>query len=161
MLYIGIDVGVTGAVAALAADGSYVELKDLPLTHYGKFKWTDGMELLSILRQMRLGPAGLLPARAFVEFVAPMPKLGTVSSAAMGRTFGSVVATVQIAGLSLELVSPQKWKKALNCTSEKATTLGLARSRWPEAELHLEKHHNRAEALLIAEYGRRFNTGAI
>lgn len=161
MLYIGIDVGVTGAVACLDQDGSYRDLSDLPLTHYSKFKWTDGLVLLGLLREMRKAHDSVLDARAFVEFVAPMPKLGTVSAAAMGRTFGSVVATVQIAGLSLELVSPQKWKKSLNCTSEKATTLGFARARWPEAELHLEKHHNRAEALCIAEYGRRFNTGAV
>lgn len=157
MLYIGIDVGVTGAIAALSEDGSYMFLEDLPITVYSKFKWTDGQRLLAMLHDMRSGQT----ARAFVEYVAPMPTLGVVASAAMGRTFGSAVAVVQMAGLSLELVSPQKWKKALNVSSDKKSTLGLARSRWPLADLSLEKHHNRAEALLIAEYGRRFNQGAL
>lgn len=161
MLHIGIDVGVTGAIAVLKNDGSYLNLADLPITTYSKFKWTNGLELLRMLRLIRNGDYVQSPVRAYVEFVAPMPQLGVVASAAMGRTFGSVVSTLEIAGVGFELISPQKWKKALNVSSDKATTLGYARSRWPEAELHLEKHHNRAEALCIAEYGRRFNTGAI
>ena len=52
-------------------------------------------------------------------------------------------------------VRPQVWKKALGVTSDKNTSLALARELFPEAVLDLKKHHGKAEALLIAEYARR------
>ena len=46
-------------------------------------------------------------------------------------------------------------QEALGVTSDKNTSLALARGLFPEAVLDLKKHHGKAEALLIAEYARR------
>jgi len=51
-------------------------------------------------------------------------------------------------------VPPGVWKKAMNLTSNKQTSLLLARNRFTIAEdlLRRTKDHDRAEALLLAEY---------
>jgi hypothetical protein len=52
----------------------------------------------------------------------------------------------------LHLVTPVVWKKALKLPGgkNKKPALRLARETFPNVDLRLEKHHNRAEALLIA-----------
>jgi len=39
-------------------------------------------------------------------------------------------------------------------TDQKARSVLAASRLWPALDLSLKKHHNRAEAALIAEYGR-------
>jgi len=151
MIHFGIDVGVTGAIACLDDDAQLVALADLETTRYGKFAWTEPLSTLAFIREHRDGK----PARAWVEYVAPMPKLGVIASAGMGRTHGSILAILQMAGIPFEMVAPQSWKRKLNVTSDKNSTLDLARMKFPEADYFARKmDHNRAEAALIAYYGR-------
>lgn len=153
MIHFGIDVGVTGAIACIDDDAQLLALADLETTRLGKFAWTEPMHLLRFIREHRNVAH---QARAWVEYVAPMPKLGVVASAAMGRTHGSVLAALQMAGMPFEMVSPQSWKRALNVSSSKDSTLNLARVQFPECDyFDRKKDHNRAEAALIAYYGRR------
>lgn len=151
MIHFGIDVGVTGAIAALDGDANLLGIEDLTTTRMGKFAWTDPMEIVRFIREVRDGN----PARAWVEYVAPMPKLGVMTAAAMGRTHGSVLAALQVAGIPFDMVAPQAWKRRLNVSADKDSTLGLARVKFPGVD-HFErkKDHNRAEAALIAYYGR-------
>lgn len=151
MKHFGIDVGVTGAVACLDDNARLLALEDLTTTRLGKFAWTNPMELIRFIREQRDGG----DAMAWVEYVAPMPKLGVVACAAMGRTHGSVLAALQVAGIPFEMVSPQSWKRKLNVTSDKNSTLDLARIKFPGSDYFERKmDHNRAEAALIAFYGR-------
>ncbi len=58
-------------------------------------------------------------------------------------------------------VTPGDWKKAMalkagDDAKERARLRAI--SQFPKAELHLVKHHNRAEALLLADFGRRHMT---
>lgn len=158
MITIGIDVGVTGAIAALDEHEQLVSVDDLPVMVHGSAKWIDAFELVGMIRELRGGR----PARAIVEHVHAMPKLGTVAANSKGMTMGSVLAALQVAGVSIELVSPQTWKRALgliapNTTDaeKKRASLTKARMLFPTAELSLGKHHNRAEALLIAFWAMR------
>ncbi len=54
---------------------------------------------------------------------------------------------------------PQTWKAAFGVTADKQTSLDVAREMFPEVDLSLKKHHNIAEALLLAEYGRQVELG--
>jgi len=54
------------------------------------------------------------------------------------------------------LVTPQIWKKSMGLTADKRTSLKMARELWPNAPLNRQKDNGRAEALLIAEWARRF-----
>jgi len=49
-------------------------------------------------------------------------------------------------------VTPAKWKKHFGLSSEKEQSRAMASKMFPEAALHLKKHHDRAEALLLARY---------
>ncbi|MGH2928174.1 MAG: hypothetical protein ACRDL8_08225 [Solirubrobacteraceae bacterium] len=57
--------------------------------------------------------------------------------------------------LPLELVTAATWKRALGLGPDKHAALHKARLLFPTAELGLAKHHNRAEALLIAHWALR------
>lgn len=166
MLYIGIDCGTTGAVGAVDKNGTFSGLADLPITTIGKFKFVDGLRLLGILRDF----VGAGEARIYIESAAAMiPGTGKVAAAQMGRNLGGIVSVVQVKGHPFELVAPHHWKAAFNLsqkgkvpdTVKKALSLDLARTRFPAAELDLVKHHNRAEALLLADFGRRMNQGGL
>lgn len=163
MLTLGVDVGVTGAIAALDSEEQLVGVDDLPVMVHGAAKWIDAEELLQLIRRFRERYATSdRPVRAMVEHVHAMPKLGTVAANSKGMTMGSVLAALQIAGVAIELVAPQTWKRALGLISPQATdtqkkraSLTKARMLFPTAELDLSKHHNRAEALLIAHWAVR------
>jgi hypothetical protein len=169
VITLGIDPGVTGAVAAVQltnTTSALLGVRELPIISHGKLKWIDGCELLTVLRDLT-GSGNRDDMRAYVEHTHAMPKMGVVAASSKGLTLGSVLAALQIAGISVELVSPQVWKRALGLISpgasdreRKAAAMSRARLMFPSAELDRVKDHNRAEALLLAAYGVRFAGGA-
>lgn len=160
MFTLGLDVGVTGALAVISdRPGEVVALHDLPVMTWGKTKWIDAVDLTALIRRAREGH----PARAFVEHTHPTPKLGVIPAQSMGMTLGSTLAALQFTGVPYELVPAQTWKRSLGLIAESGATdkakkdasLSRARMLFPDADLDRVKDHNRAEALLIALYGQR------
>ena len=163
MLVIGIDCGLTGAIAAIDGAHEVAALHDLPVMVHGKTKWIDAETVIRLLRDARNGR----PARAVIETTHAMPGMGSVASNLKGMTLGSTLAALQVSGIPFDFVSPAKWKAALNLSmpkasdsEKKAASLSLARQWFPGASLDRKKDHNRAEALLIAAYFRRHVWGA-
>ncbi len=158
MMLLGIDPGLTGAWALLSAtDGSMVAADDLPITRWGKAAWIDPMQLTELL----LPHIGTHTVVAYVEQVHAMPKNGCIAAFSQGMTMGSVLASVQVIGASLQLVQPLAWKTAMGVRGDKSDS-GPARKQrsreraslmYPKARLSRVKDHNLAEALLIARYG--------
>jgi len=162
MLTIGVDVGITGAIAFIDGCAQLVSVADLPICVHGKSKWVDPLPLIALVREAKLKDGDMQMPRAFVEATHAMPKLGTVAANSKGMTLGSTLAALQIAGVSIELVTPQKWKAALGLLmpkasdkEKKATSLTRARMLFPSADLDRVKDHGRAEALLIAHWAYR------
>lgn len=153
-LTIGIDPGLTGALAVLSSDG-FETVHDLPIIRDNKLAWIDGSELQSII----LGALQGRTARAVVERVSSMPGQGIASSFQFGVGFGSILSVLQALHLSIELITPSVWKRALNLSKDKHASLHKARLLFPTAELHLAKHDGRAEALLIAHHSITRVTG--
>jgi len=158
MIIFGVDVGVTGAIAAVRDDGAFMDVRDLPVMNLGKTKWIDGAALLSMVLEMRNGRE----ARAVVEHIHATPKMGCTTGHSLGLTLGSVLATLQNAHVPLELVVPQVWKKALSLISpgasdreKKLASLSKARMLFPSAPLQRHLDNGRAEALLIAHFAQR------
>jgi len=151
MILLGLDPGLTGALAAIDSDGQIVALHDLPILRDGKLAFVDAPELVSHMTAARAGR----PARILVERVSAMPRQGVASSFQFGVGFGSLLAACRFLAMPLELVTPAVWKRALGLPADKRASLDRARMLFPTAELHLAKHDGRAEALLLAEYGRR------
>lgn len=162
MLTLGVDCGVTGAIACLRDDGAFQAVEDMPVMFHGKCKWADGIVLLDIVRRMKQGQA----CRAVVEKTQATPKIGVTTANSMGLSLGSTLAVLQIAGCSIELVYPQVWKRALGMLmpggsdrEKKAASLHRARQLFPSAPLVRQLDNGRAEALLICWYAQRFLHG--
>jgi hypothetical protein len=148
MYLIGIDPGLSGALAVLSPSGELERLVDLPVIRDGRLAWIDGGSLQSILIDALYGR----PARAVVERVSAMPRQGIASAFNFGVGFGSVLSILQARHLPVELVTPATWKRAVGLSSDKRASLDKARLLFPAADLTLAKHDGRAEALLLAHW---------
>lgn len=146
--FAGIDPGLTGAVAILDEDGGGAMVWDMP-TLAGE---VNAAHLAAILRTPTTGSLEVT-----LEEVHSMPKQGVKSSFGFGVSKGIVLGVVGALGLPLTRIGSSKWKRDMRVTSDKATSLRLANERWPDLaeDLRLKKHDGRAEALLIADWGRR------
>jgi crossover junction endodeoxyribonuclease RuvC len=147
-LCIGIDPGLSGAVAILDQAGELVSVTDLPVIRDLSLAWIDGNELQSII----LGALQGRTAGAIIERVSSMPGQGVASSFQFGVGFGSVLSVLQALHIPLEFVTAAVWKRSYGLGKDKHASLHKARLLYPAAELHLAKHHGRAEALLVARY---------
>ena len=157
MITIGIDIGITGAVAAVDSRGSCT-VADLPTVPDGKGNRIDGRALILLLRQF-------VPTAEFglvlFEDVRPRPtgnggKQGNTihSQGSMMRSRGIVEAVIDITRMQRRVVQPQTWKRHYGLIGkDKGDSLSVARALYPLADLRLAKHHNRAEAILIAHFG--------
>lgn len=150
MITLGIDPGLSGALAALTDEGAIECLADLPIIRDGKLSWVDGGRLQSLLIDTLHGR----PARVFIERVQAFPSQGRSSAFNFGVGFGSILSILQARHLSIELVTPSHWKREVGLSSDKRASLDKARLLFPSADIGLAKHDGRAEALLLANWGR-------
>jgi hypothetical protein len=147
-LTIGIDPGLSGALAILSSDGSLEFLTDLPVIRDRTLAWIDGSELQSVI----LGALNGRAAVAMVERVSSMPGQGIASSFQFGVGYGSILGVLQALRIRIEFVTAAVWKRSYGLSRDKHASLHKARLMFPSAELHLAKHDGRAEALLLAHY---------
>ncbi len=151
MTIIGIDPGISGALGFLQDDGTLQCVLDMPVVKLGTGSEIDVVNLLNLISMKIL----LWECRAIVETQSPQPSQGVVASFRMGRNFGQLCAVLDVLGIPWSEVRPAKWKKAMGVTKDKSSSIVLARRLWPDAPLTRKKDDGRAEALLIAEWGRR------
>ena len=145
MIYIGVDVGViSGAYAAVNHNGEFVACGDITSI--------DGrIDARDFYNQLKSCVSSFDAGMIAVEDVHSMPKQGISSTSKFMRAAGAIEATAALTRHPLVLVSPQRWKKHHNLIGkDKEASLEMARQLFPDAELRLKKHHNRAEALMIA-----------
>jgi hypothetical protein len=91
-----------------------------------------------------------------IEHVNSMPRDGVVQAFSLGYGFGLWVGLLHGLGHTPLLVKPSVWKKKLQLSSDKEESRLEALALYPQARhfLTLKKHHNRAESLLLAHYGK-------
>lgn len=97
---------------------------------------------------------------ATVEHVGAMPGQGCVSMFNFGASFGWLQGMLEALGVSYELVRPAKWKKEFSCTSDKNTSIEVAKRLFPGVDLRRTErckndHDGKAEALLLAVFSKR------
>lgn len=97
---------------------------------------------------------------AVVEHVGAMPGQGVTSCFSFGESFGWLQGMLDALGVSYELVRPAKWKKEFSCTSDKNTSIEVAKRLFPGVNLKrtprcTKDHDGLAEALLLATYALR------
>ena len=147
MIYIGVDPGKNGGIAIIDNDGAVA------------FSFSEErllIELDSIAKEYE--------CICYLEHVHAMPKQGVSSTFNFGMNFGFIQGVLKAYGIPYELVTPQKWKKEFSCTSDKNTSIEVCKRLFPGVNLKAtdrckKDHDGIAEALLIAEYGRRHYNG--
>jgi len=104
---LGIDPGLSGAIAALDPAGRVVAVLDMPALEAG-----NGRRILNVLA-LRDALHSLLPIRAcWIENVSSMPTDSRVSAFAFGRSVGALEAACLLSGVPVQRVTPQVWKRA-------------------------------------------------
>lgn len=152
MIYIGIDPGKNGGIAIIKTFGNKIEKVGV--------KCYSDEDLLGILADAEK----YIQKVCYLEHVHAMPKQGVSSTFNFGMNFGFIQGVLKAYEIPYELVTPQKWKKEFSCTSDKNTSIEVCKRLFPNVNLKAtdrckKDHDGMAEALLIAEYGRRHYNG--
>lgn len=158
MKVVGIDPGVTGAIALF--DGKNLLVEDIPnleVVVNKKRKTALNFSAISELFQILFAGAD----HAFLEQVSAMPGQGVTSMFNFGKTAGALEMALSMSGLPYTLVSPIKWKSELGLNSSGTRSLQRANQIFPSFPQFFKrvKDHNRAEAALLAWYGHQVMTG--
>lgn len=158
MRYIAIDPGIYGAIAMIDSKGK-AHIYDTPILINPKKKkrakeydLIKARELLKRLTKKK--------AKIFIEGVHPFLG-GKVPNFLLGRSRGLWEGLIVGLGLRYELVPMISWTRfhfgPKKREKKKKSNIRKAKKLFPKAKKYfiLRKHDGRADALLIAEYGRR------
>jgi crossover junction endodeoxyribonuclease RuvC len=149
---VGIDPGLSGALARLeAVDGAIalVDVIDMPIVGSGAKQSVDAIQLQEWL--LRHGPRC-----AYLERSQAMPKQGASSGFKYGRAVGAIEATLAIRAVSIIVVEPGKWKRHFHLAGGDKEGARLLTIRLYPGQHHYfsrKRDHNRSEAVLIGLYG--------
>lgn len=162
MIAIGIDPGLTGALAKID-NGALIDVRELPTVENGstgRFKrWADPVGLDAVLRSWIEGHD---KTEIFVALERPiaMPGQDSGSTAVAFDTFGVIRGALGARGLNTQIIVPQRWKNYFGLKFEKGTkdaavkraSIDMALRLYPASPLSRAGHHNRAESILIARW---------
>jgi crossover junction endodeoxyribonuclease RuvC len=158
-IYIGIDPGVTGALGVIFPDTWKNKVIDMPTISVANGRRKEsrawGKALFDIIDMIDM-KRNDVPVMAIIERTHPM-KDSAMTAFSMGMSLIAAIDAVEIACIPYIMVNPSAWKKHFKLTKcDKDASRTLAIQRFPELtdQLKLKKHHNRAEALLLALYGK-------
>lgn len=163
MMFIGVDPGVSGALALLDTKHNTLKIIQFPTfnisTSSGKNRsHLDHTQLAYTLFDLiRVGREENRPVRVVMEQVNAMPGQGVVSTFTFGKAYGTLIGLVAGAQLPLTLVRPTEWKKEMRLGQDKDESRRRASDIIPDcAKLwNLKGDHNKAEATLLALYAAR------
>lgn len=169
-VYIGIDIGLTGAVAAIA--NGHALVLDIPTREETKGRRIDGRLLIHALRTLIdvRDVAGVIAEDVQARPFGNGGEAGNTmhSQGSVMRSRGIVEAVTDIGQWPVTWVQPQTWKRHYGLLKKpgedaatarrrtKALAREVATSLYPGLahDLRLAKHDGRADALLMAHYLR-------
>lgn len=144
MIYIGVDPGKRGGFAYIDDNGQYVT-----------YPWDDHI-FIDTMFSLSINQ-GII---ACVEKVSSMPNQGVASMFSFGKSAGYIEGVLSALSIPYQLVVPRKWKHEFSLGNSKDDSITICQRLFPEANLYrtpkcYTPSDGMAEALLIAEYGRR------
>lgn len=170
-LIVGIDPGVSGAIATIGADGSarVVPVPTVKVKVGKKLRRRYDLHALRAhLRQIKeVSALHNLTLRLFLERAQPRPTDTGITAFSIGETFGLLRGILWTMAIEHRLVRPQEWQREIfggKVEDTKRASVEAARRIFPRVSLlRTDKcttpHDGFADALCIAEYGRRFLAG--
>lgn len=155
-LVLGIDPGLAGAIAAIGCGNDLVLDTPTVKAKRGHAYLVASMRgLLDDLLAAHPGDGTL----AVLESGIAMPRQSSATTFKTGQGIGLWEGLLAGLGVRYEFVAPGTWKRALGLPTGagKGESVVLAQRLFPalSGRLARVKDHGRAEALLIAEWGRR------
>lgn len=149
-MIVGIDPGVSGAIAFIGENKEILHIHDMPVSAKtsGKGNQVNAVFLYDIL-------AGIDPllTTVVIERVHAMPGQGVSSTFGFGRSLGVIEGIVASTGAKLVWVTPQKWKKKFSLIGkDKDASRTLAIEMYPQDKDYFKrkKDNGRSDALFIA-----------
>jgi len=142
-MILGIDPGLSGAMAVL--DNKEVVL----LIPFAK---TTPHDIVAYLKPLKI-------SIAYLEAVNAMPHQGVTSMFKFGMNYGMWQGILVALGIPFQRVYPLKWQTAMSCRTGGNKNISKARAQ--ELFPRIKITHAIADALLIAEYGRRQSLATI
>jgi crossover junction endodeoxyribonuclease RuvC len=145
---VGIDPGLSGAVAILDDENNLWAVFDMPIMQASKTKrQVNPADLARIIKEN-------CPDIVIIEAVHAMKGQGVSSMFNFGKSAGVVEGVCAALGIPMMFVTPQKWKKRAGLIGkDKDMARTKAIQLYPDAPLARKKDIGRADAILIARYG--------
>lgn len=142
MKIMGIDPGKTGAIAIIE-DGRiiHVDQFNCKTTLFRKTEYEQIMNALSFK-----------PDSIIIEDLMVLSRQKGMQTSATNHGFIQCVLVGN--DYQFDIVKPNEWKRTLGLSSDKQESFDMANKLFPDASpyLTLKKHHDRAEAILLAYY---------
>lgn len=165
MIYVGIDPGASGAIAIIDQDHHDAVLVKAHLTLGAAVAMPlDAEGGVDVLALHKIFDGRMHPPTTIVvlEKAQAMPKNGSVSMFNYGKGVGRIEAFLRLGGWRFEEVRPTTWKKVVlkDTAKDKAATIDYVTRAFPGVSLlptprSKKPHDGMADALCLAEYGRR------
>jgi hypothetical protein len=153
MIYLGIDPGMNGAVAALGETAP--ETHDMPAT------LSEALEVLRLYAPSECDLAtGTIRTWAFVEKLHAMPKNGSIANWKLGHSCGAIEMALTALQIPWESVSPMVWQKGTGCPDTRGKKIPYEKRKAglravAQGMFGAIATKKTADALLIAEFCRR------
>lgn len=168
MIYVGVDPGLTGAIASLSKDCKLITISDYAKDDSGRICCRSLLSSIIAIKHYH----NYENIVCCLEKSQSMPGQGVVGVYNYGVTYGITYSTLKLSGAQIIEISPQKWKKEFDLNSNKKA--GIIKTKedsvkkaielFPSREDMLRRPkrgegfvmmHGRSDALLMAEYCRR------
>lgn len=145
-MILGIDPGISGALAWVSDDGHLISTSDMPVIEINGKKKVSPYILADMLKAR-------MPTLAVIEEVGAMPGQGVTSMFGFGYSAGILAGVC--AGLMVPTVMyrPAVWKRAAGVPADKGAARQMAQRFWPGCrDFDRVKDDGRAEAALLARW---------
>jgi len=151
-MYIGIDPGLTGAIAKVS--GEDIEVWDMPTLEVRKKRFLNATLLAEILSSINW-QQNPQKCEVLLERVSARPGQGVTSMFSFGTSYGIIQGIIAVLRIPLTFVTPQEWRKKMGVPKGKDGSRQRVLELRPDlaSKFARKKDHGRADAVLLALYG--------
>ena len=153
--WLGIDPGLSGAIAVIQYDEQAIAVLPIPLA--GK-----EIDVTHIINWLTYKTTIQKDGIACIESVHSMPGQGVSSVFKFGFVTGILHGIIRTLGIPLYTVTPQAWKKEILAGTDKSkqASIDYVARTYPNVSLKRTERsttydHNMSDAICIAEYCKR------
>lgn len=145
-MILGIDPGISGALAWVSDDGHLICTSDMPVIEINGKKKVSPYILADMLKAR-------IPTLAVIEEVSAMPGQGVTSMFGFGYSAGILAGVCAGLMIPTVLYRPAVWKRAAGVPADKGAARQMAQRFWPGCrDFDRVKDDGRAEAALLARW---------